>query len=271
MSENWGNPPVLRPATEADRDLLYRIYASTRDEELAATDWDDAQKSAFLQMQFDAQHRYYSEKYRGAQFQVIERDQIPVGRLYLIRWPDEIRIIDIALLPEYRGLGIGSQLVRNILAEADQAGVPVTIHVERFNRALSLYRRLDFRQVEDKGVYLLLQFTPASRTGQQSAPKLDELTIADFSEHVGQVFRVEIAGAGPISLELASVTGVSPSSSPNPKRRQPFSLLFLGPPSDHYLPQHTYRLEHAQIGALDIFLVPIGPLDQRMQYEAIFT
>jgi ribosomal protein S18 acetylase RimI-like enzyme len=151
---------ALRPITPADRELLYRIYAGTRAEELAVTGWDDSQKAAFLQMQFDAQHRYYMENYRDARFQVIEWDRAPVGRLYLVRWSDEIRIIDIALMPEYRGRGLGTQLVRNIQADARQAGLPVTIHVERFNPALSLYARLGFHVVEDKGVYLLLKWTP---------------------------------------------------------------------------------------------------------------
>jgi ribosomal protein S18 acetylase RimI-like enzyme len=151
---------TLRPITTADRELLYRIYASTRSEELTVTGWDDSQKAAFLQMQFEAQHRYYMENYRDARFQVIEWDRAPVGRLYLVRWADEIRIIDIALLPEYRGRGLGTQLLLNIQADAQQARLPVTIHVERFNPALSLYERMGFRMIEDKGVYLLLKWTP---------------------------------------------------------------------------------------------------------------
>jgi GNAT superfamily N-acetyltransferase len=151
---------ALRPITTADRELLYRIYASTRSEELAVTDWDDSQKAAFLQMQFAAQHRYYMENYRNARFQVIEWDRAPVGRLYVVRWSDEMRIIDIALLPEYRGRGLGTQLLLDIQTAARQAGLPVTIHVERFNPALSLYARLGFHVAEDKGVYLLLKWTP---------------------------------------------------------------------------------------------------------------
>ena len=100
---------------------------------------------------------------------------------------------------------------------------------------------------------------------------LSELTVADFSPHVGQMFLAEVTGVAPIDLELVRATELAPASRPNPESRQPFSLLFLGPPSDHYLPQRTYRLEHAQMGDLDIFLVPLGPIDQRMQYEAIFT
>jgi len=151
---------ALRPVAPADRELLYRIYASTRTEELAVTGWDDTQKAAFLRSQFDAQHRYYMANYRDARFQVIEWERAPVGRLYLARWPDEIRIIDIALLPEYRGQGLGTRLLWDIQTDARQAGLSVTIHVERFNPALSLYERLGFRMIEDKGVYLLLKWAP---------------------------------------------------------------------------------------------------------------
>lgn len=154
---------TLRPIGDDDRELLYRIYASTRAEELAQVDWDDRQKAAFLLMQFDAQHRYYQEHYPEARFQVILADGLPAGRLYLDRRGAEIRIVDIAVLPTYRRRGIGSALLRAILAEGDAAGLPVTIHVERFNPALSLYERLGFRQVEDKGVYYFLERPPARR------------------------------------------------------------------------------------------------------------
>ena len=112
-------------------------------------------------MQFDAQHRYYTENYHDAPFQVIDGidaggTAIPGAR------SDEIRIIDIALLPEYRGRGLGTQLLRNIQTAAQQAVLPVTIHVERFNPALSLYERLGFRMIEDKGVYLLLKWMPVA-------------------------------------------------------------------------------------------------------------
>jgi ribosomal protein S18 acetylase RimI-like enzyme len=152
--------PTLRPITNDDRDLLYRIYASTRAEELAQVAWDEAQKAAFLWMQFDAQHSYYHENNPNAQFQVIMLDGAPAGRLYLDRRTAEIRIVDIALLPEYRNRGIGSTLLREILAEGQRAGLPVTIHVESFNPALRLYERLGFRMVEDKGVYRLMEKPP---------------------------------------------------------------------------------------------------------------
>ncbi len=150
----------LRPTAARDNEFLYRVYAGTRQEELAQLDWDAVQKEAFLRMQFEAQAQYYAENYIGAQFQVVLLDDTPVGRLYVARWAKEIRIMDIALLPEYRSRGVGSTLLKELLAEGQARGLPVTIHVERLNPALRLYDRLGFRLAEDKGVHYLLEWAP---------------------------------------------------------------------------------------------------------------
>ena len=137
------------------------MYASTRAEELAVVPWDDAQKDAFLRMQFDAQDAWWRENYAEASFDVILADGEPAGRLYVHRGPSEIRIVDIALLPEHRGGGIGTSLLRELFTEADESGKSVTIHVERMNPALRLYERLGFTVAEDKGIYLFLERPPS--------------------------------------------------------------------------------------------------------------
>lgn len=152
---------TFHPATPEDREFLFRVYASTREEELSLVDWGEDQKQSFLRMQFDAQDRYYRENYPGYQFQVILVDGQPAGRLYLHHRPTEIRIMDIALLPEYRGRGIGTKILRDIQLEGGRNALPVTIHVERFNPALHLYNRLGFQLIEDKGVYWFLKWTPS--------------------------------------------------------------------------------------------------------------
>lgn len=119
--------------------------------------WSDAQKAAFLAQQFSAQRAHYRHFHDGAEWLVIEHQNQPVGRLYIARWPREFRVVDIALLPAARGRGFGTALLLDVIAEATAAGKTVSIHVERMNPALSLYHRLGFRQVEDKGVYLLLE------------------------------------------------------------------------------------------------------------------
>jgi ribosomal protein S18 acetylase RimI-like enzyme len=149
---------ALRPVTLQDESFLARVYASSRTQELAITGWSEGQKADFCRGQFDAQSAYYSANYPDASFQIIERDGWPIGRLYVDRWEKEIRIVDITLLPEFRGSGIGTKLLRDLQTEARSAGKSLTIHVERFNRALGLYQRLGFQQVEDKGVYLLMEW-----------------------------------------------------------------------------------------------------------------
>ncbi len=150
---------TLRPITPADQDFLYQVYASTRQEEMAlVTDWSEVQKTAFLQMQFNAQQAHYAEHYAQAKFEIILLDDTPIGRLYVDRRMKEIRIVDISLLPEYRNRGLGSGLLKNILNEGAQAGLPVTIHVEMFNPALRLYDRLGFRRIADHGVYYLMEW-----------------------------------------------------------------------------------------------------------------
>lgn len=151
----------LRPVKPSDRAFLLQVYASTREEELHLVDWSDEQKAAFVQQQFAAQDAYYREHYDPATFDVIEVDGEPAGRLYVARWEDEIRIVDIALLPEHRGRGTGTALLRDLLDEGARTGKRVSIHVEKNNPALQLYERLGFMPIEDRGVYLLLEATPA--------------------------------------------------------------------------------------------------------------
>lgn len=152
----------LRPIKSDDKPFLYRLYASTREQELAIVDWSEAQKDAFLRMQFNAQDQHYRQHYSAASFDLIVLDDEPIGRLYLARWPNEFRIVDIALLPQWRNQGIGSRILRDILQEAQEAGLPVSIHVECFNPALRLYYKLGFEKIADKGVYYLLKKAPES-------------------------------------------------------------------------------------------------------------
>lgn len=150
---------ALRAIMAGDMDFLAEVYASTRADELAVTGWSEEQKAAFCRMQFDAQHAHYQKHFSGASFQVIEQGGMPVGRLYVDRWTREIRIVDIALLPENRAQGIGTQLLQELQQEAQAAGKVLSIHVERLNPALRLYGRLGFRVREDKGVYLLMEWS----------------------------------------------------------------------------------------------------------------
>lgn len=155
---------TLRTCTEADVPFLRRLYGTTREEELRPVSWTDEEKRWFLDMQFQAQKTHYETHYPGCAFQIIELETQPIGRLYVNRGQAEIRIADIALLPEFHGRGIAYMLLEEILDEARATDRIVTIHVERDNPARHLYDRLGFRQVDTFGVYHLMEWcAPAMR------------------------------------------------------------------------------------------------------------
>jgi ribosomal protein S18 acetylase RimI-like enzyme len=153
---------TLRDETAADRDFITRLYAATRAEELAPVPWPEEVREAFLRSQCELQRDHYRKHYRGAEFWVIERDGRPIGRLYLQQGMFELRVMDIALLPEQRGRGLGTSLISGLLAHARTRGVTVTLHVEPLNPAQRLYSRLGFRLLEDRGVYHFLEWRPLS-------------------------------------------------------------------------------------------------------------
>jgi ribosomal protein S18 acetylase RimI-like enzyme len=135
---------------------------------MARVPWSGEQKRAFLDLQFEAQDRHYRAWFPAARFEVIERDDRPVGRLIVDRGDDAIRIVDIALVPEQRGAGLGGSLLRGLLDEAAASGRPVRIHVEHGNPARRLYERLGFDRIEDQGVYELLEWRPVPPPAPQA-------------------------------------------------------------------------------------------------------
>jgi ribosomal protein S18 acetylase RimI-like enzyme len=127
-------------------------------DELSVVAWSEAEKLSFLRQQFDAQHAHWQRHYRDTDWLVMLRDGEDAGRLYIARWAREHRIVDIALLPEHRGHGLGTALLRDLLDEAGRAGKSLSIHVEKMNPAMGLYRRLGFVKEADEGVYDLMRW-----------------------------------------------------------------------------------------------------------------
>ncbi|HEX9695289.1 MAG TPA: GNAT family N-acetyltransferase [Actinomycetota bacterium] len=154
---------ALRPATEDDTELLYRIYAATRSDEMRIVPWTEEQKESFLRMQFRAQDHHYRTQLPGTDRRVVVEDGDAVGRLYVDDRPDEIQIVDIALLPDARGRGIGTHLLTAVLDRARAECKRVGIHVERHNPARRFYERLGFAPVEDGDVYVLMHWVPQGR------------------------------------------------------------------------------------------------------------
>lgn len=151
----------LRHMVDADLPFLGRLYASTREEELALVDWSPEAKAAFLAQQFSAQHAHYQQHYSGTtDWLVVMRAGEAIGRLYIARWTREHRIVDIAMMPQQRSRGFGGALIGDLIAEANAAGKSLSIHVEKNNPAQRLYARLGFRAIGETGVYDLLERRP---------------------------------------------------------------------------------------------------------------
>jgi GNAT superfamily N-acetyltransferase len=150
----------LRPIREQDRPFLLEIYSVSRSEELEHVSWTESQKRKFLQQQFTAQQRYFQEQFLGGDFYVVEEEGIPIGRFYLVRWPHEIRVLDLTIDPRHRRRGIGSRLISELFGEADAAGIPIRVHLEVYNRSRYLYAKLGFSHVEDRGAFLLMSRAP---------------------------------------------------------------------------------------------------------------
>lgn len=150
---------TYRPALPEDVPFLRYLYGTTREQELRMLPWTDEQKAQFVDQQFSSQKSHYEEFYPECEFLVMETEGRPIGRLYIDRRPQEIEIIDIALLPEYRGHGLGWVLLEEILAEVRGTSRRVLIYVENFNPARHLYDRLGFRHIDTNGVYHLMEWT----------------------------------------------------------------------------------------------------------------
>jgi GNAT superfamily N-acetyltransferase len=152
----------LRPAAAGDEEVLLEIYASTRADELAVTNWSAPERDAFVKMQFAAQQDYYRTQYPHGDHKLILADDHPAGRLYTAENEDEIRILDITVLPQLRGAGIGTPLINQVLSRALEVGKPVRISVETLNPSRRLFERLGFRVIEEDGMNVLLEYRPTS-------------------------------------------------------------------------------------------------------------
>lgn len=156
MSSVSAGPVALRRAGDADREFLLQVYESTRVDEVATLPWSDEQKAAFLRMQAVAQDTDYRRHFGDETYLVVERAGEPIGRMYVHERDGTVRLVDIALLPHWRGRGIGTTLLRDLLADADRRGLRAELHVERWNPARRLYERLGFTVAGEDDVYALL-------------------------------------------------------------------------------------------------------------------
>jgi ribosomal protein S18 acetylase RimI-like enzyme len=147
----------LRPVRPDDQDFLFKLYASTRQHEVSAWGWSAAQQEAFLRMQISAQQRSYENSFPQAEVQVVMLHESLIGRMIVWRGADVAVLVDISLLPEHRGHGIGGGLVSNLIEQCDKDRVAVRLQVLKTNPAARLYERLGFRKTGEDELYLQME------------------------------------------------------------------------------------------------------------------
>jgi len=136
----------LRPVTPDDVDFLYRVYASTRQQEVAAFGWSESAEKAFLKMQFEARQAAYKMQFPGASQEIVLYNAEPVGQMIVDHRPEALLLVDISILRKFRGMGIGSQLIGILKGEADANDIPLRLHVDRTNfSAFEWYKKLGFQ------------------------------------------------------------------------------------------------------------------------------
>jgi ribosomal protein S18 acetylase RimI-like enzyme len=245
-----GESTQVRPATDADDPFLRRVYAAARAEEVAAFGWPDAQVAAFLRQQFDAQRAHYRAAYPDAVEGLVEVDGEPVGRLYARHSAGALVVLDLALLPEHRGRGVGTALLRSLQADAAAFGVPLRLHVDHTNPARRLYERVGLRPVADDGIRLELEWRRPAE--------------GDWAAAVGTTVTLLDEGVA-VPLELVDCT-----PGPGGGEFEQFAVLLRGP-SHAPVVQGTYRLEHPTLGTLDVFCVPVARTTDHVELSVSFS
>lgn len=149
-----------RPVTQDDETFLREVYKSSRGDDLRGVGWDEDRISEFLEMQYDAQRRFLESDYKNASDEVVLLDSEPAGRLLVERRENEIRCIDLGLLPAYRNQGVGTSIVRKLQEEARASNKSLRLQVMRFSRAVNLIERLGFVRTSETGTHFQMEWTP---------------------------------------------------------------------------------------------------------------
>ena len=162
------NSITFRAITEANRLFLVQLYKSSRGDDLRGLGWDEDRIREFLEMQYAAYGNFYRNDFPNSSDEVVLGDAKPIGRLIIDRRADEIRLVDIALLPAHQNRGFGSQIIRGLQAEAATQHKPLRLHIIRFNRAVGLFERLGFVRASETGTHFQMEWlseAPAVREG----------------------------------------------------------------------------------------------------------
>ena len=159
----------LRPVEEKDAAFIEAVYRTTREAELHLTNWSEHQKNAFISMQSAAQLADYKTKCPGARFQVIIYNKKDAGRFFTCETENDIRLLDITILPEFTGKGIGTNLLHRLIQRSTKVQKKISLYVLASSPAIKLYQRLGFIHIKSNGLYYYMEREPGNYSNTSSS------------------------------------------------------------------------------------------------------
>lgn len=171
------NTITVRDEKPSDEAFLYELYASTRQDELEAAGWPPEMRGGFLTLQFRARQQGYRTAFAGAEFQIILVDGVNAGEIIIHRAPEELRVVDLVLLPQFRNAGVGGSLLKRLLGESSATRKPVRLKVDRGSRAERLYRRLGFTRISETELYQEMEWRALAETVARKSRLPDALKL----------------------------------------------------------------------------------------------
>jgi ribosomal protein S18 acetylase RimI-like enzyme len=272
---------VLISRTQDDESFLADLFYEARAHEFLPLGLPRPALEQLLSMQFRAQAMGYASQFPNADDKVIWSGGSRVGRFLVDRNGSAIQLVDIALLAVFRGHGLGTRLIGELIDEAKSKGVPLRLHVRGSNPAARLYEQLGFVATGGDGLNIAMEILPDGPGAQgvaaadaevaSSVPVAQESTGRYFRTLVGQMLTARTPDGLTVELRLDSVNSLGPSASMNGiDPGDSFALRFSGP-REHVLPPAMAELTPSGARPMEIFLVPLGPRDGFMDYEAVFN
>lgn len=151
---------TFRPTQPNDEDFLYKLFVSYRAADFVAAGLPDEMMATLLRQQFTVRHRGLPLLYPQARHDIIERHGQAIGQVVIDHQSDHIHLLEVAILPDHRNLGLGGAMVRALQDAATAAGVPIRLTVLPHSRAITLYRRLGFAETGWQGPQITLEWHP---------------------------------------------------------------------------------------------------------------
>jgi len=154
---------TLRPESPEDEPFIRRLIYATIAGELGASQWPEPMRSHLLAVQYTARRQLHRANFPEAASYVVDAGGADAGWAVVTTMPHAVQLVEIMILPELRGRGIGTAVIRHVLATAAAAGKPVRLNVNVTNHsAVGLYQRLGFRRIEGDEVQHVMECLPPS-------------------------------------------------------------------------------------------------------------